>query len=818
MRKTKIIALSVLCLAFICIFSLVSCSSKEITESNITSVKLKGKGENREIKIEAEFTDEFVSQHKGEKIYLIAKGSEASGSYSPLAEARVKSEIKFEIPFSEKGKDHLNTAFVCAIVEGEGDARKFTPVTDERYITNITDYGSAVSRPTVSSIKGLATDDIGHASYLGVQHVLLDVKIENILLEGYEDGAKNTVSQGRTYYFDGEQVEYFDTKIKEASDMGAQVYLRFTLSRPQSSSEEGTEQKKTIDCLYFPSSPSTATSYMPNLSNSECVGYMRALFDFFADRYSGGEHGTAIDYIIGQNVNNSSKWNNAGSIDSDELCMYYMSWVRMAYSSLGSVASNGRVYISLDEAWRASSGGALAFLNSFNANSRATGNFGWSIALSYGDMTSDTAWAGTSEYSDTLSADTLTELEGILKTDDLKYNGNQRSVIISSYAIKRNEDKDSADSRRSSSLAYIYYATQNSDCIDALIYSYYKDDTWGILTSNGEQTSLCDTLAICSSSRAGELSYLDTVIGSKWISLKDGDNFDKSCVYYASVSADKIKTSGAKRLFNFDEGKTYGFVPLGGAEYASLCTYTNSSGETSTCLTSDGSGNTWRVLLCSSLGKNEIKSSKYIGLTLSSGTSGDDFAVIISGTAKKTKDKVSFCARAQATSDPTEYYFDISDFADKLSGDDISMAICTPSAVGRNAGGLTVYSASLYGSSGSQVWKYILIAVAIVAVAGGLFALVRVLDKRSEKNKKKAHRATSTQKDSKKSNGSGRSEKKGNSRGSTAGRSGKNTKSKTDGEDIDDTNDIEDIDDSEDADGNGDSDDEIIIPDGFDED
>lgn len=799
MKKTKFIAFLALCLTLICIAALVSCGSKDITESNITSVKLKGKGENREVKIEVEFTDEFVSEHKGEKIYLIAKSSESSDSYSPLAEGRVKSEMEFEIPFSEKGKDHLNTAFVCAVIEGEGDARKFTPVTDEKYISNISDYGTSVGRPSVSSIKGLATDDMGQAAYLGVQHILLDVKIEDILLEGYKDGAKSAVSQGRTYYFNGEQIEYFDKKIKEASDMGALVYLRFTLGKPSADSDESAEARRTIDCLYYPSASSGASAYMPCLTNGECAGYMRALFDFFADRYSGKEHGTAIDYIIGRNVNNSTKWNNAGNIESDEACRQYLSWVRMAYGCLSYKVSNCRVYISLDETWRASNGGSLAFLNSFNANARATGNFGWSIALSYGDMTSDTSWAGTSEYSDTLSADTLKELAGILKTDEFKYKNEQRRTIISSYAIKRNEASESSDSRRASSLAYIYYATQGSDCIDALIYSYCKDDTWGILKANGEQTSLYDTLAICSSSRAGELSNLDTVIGNKWISLKENDGFGKSCVYYASAATDKVRTSGAKRLFNFDDGSTYGFVPMGGAYYASLKGFTDAEGDEYTCLSSGGGADSWRVLFCGSLGKNEIKSSKYIGITLKSEFAGDEFVLIISGTSKKTKDTVTFCARAQASSELTEYYFDISDFADKLSGDDIKMSICTPTVAGRNAGELIVYSSSLYGSSGTQIWKYILIAIAIVVVVAGLFAVIRVLDKRAERKKKSTRRASGQR------NGAQRSGQSGQvGRSQSSGGSQKTGDENRSGG-------------AESSDGSGGDSDEIVIPDGFDE-
>ena len=735
MKKLKIIIC--ICLIIICVGLLSSCSKKgEVVDSNITSVELKGSGEKMEVRIKASFTDEFVAEHKGEKIYLIAKDLSGDAEvYTPLADTKVKGSVKFEIPFEENGKNHLNTAFVCAIIEGEGDSRQFTPVTDERYIQNISKIGSNASRPSVSTIKGLASDDIGHASYLGVDHLLLEVRIDKVLLEDYEENSVSFVNQGLTYYFDGQQIEYFDKTISEANAAGARVYLQFVLGTPDKKDE-----KQPIDCLYFPAASQKATYYMPNISDKKTEGYLGALYGLFADRYS-GEHGTAIDYIIGKNVNYGGTWNNAGNCENAE--EYYLAWVRLAHNNLTSKVSNGRVYISLDNGWRATSGGALAYLNSFNTNAKATGNFDFGIALSYGEISGDSVWASSDEHSVNLTPDSLSELGVILDTDDFKFENNRRSVIISEFALKNNRNSENNSTRRAASYIYTYYATQKYDFIDALIYSSYESDTWGLLYSTGESTSLCDALAICGSNRIGELSYMDSLVGNKWTALKGDKGFNNVSLYYGSA-LQSAKTSSAKRLFNFGAGSDYGFAPMGDGHYASLCEYTNADGKVGTYLSLGGGDQNWRVFYSGNISKTEIPSSKYVGITLNSESSGEEFVIIITGISKKTKAPITYCARAEATSTPTEYFFDISSFADKLmTSSDISFSICTPTSEGQYSGGLSVYKVALYGSSGTQVWKYILIVAIIIVLAVALFIVIRVVNNMDKKKKRSSRRKIS---------------------------------------------------------------------------
>lgn len=728
MKKFKFSAFILLVLCAVLVFS--ACGKKEnIESSDIASVALKGSGENRKVEIEAKFTEKFVEDNKGKKLHLVTKSEDGDGTYISLGETKVKENVKFEIPYGQNGKNYLNSAFMCA-VEDESTGT-FTPVTNEKYITNISDMGDKVTLGATSSIKGLATDNIGHANYLGVQHILLEVRIDEVLLKGYKKNSESIVSGGLTYYFDGEYIEELDKKISQATDLGARVYLQFILGMPD---REGENAKEPIGCLYFSGVSDKAKSYLPNLENTEASGYIAALFDFFASRYSTGEQGLCIDYIIGRNANNMVSDSNAGKADTAKARSNYHKWVRIAYNSLVSRVSNGRVYISLDNAWRTTEGG-LVFLNEFNKLSKAGGNFEWHISLSYGNISSDTIWESGDEYSEYFTANSLSDLASVVSNEDFMYKNRERSVIISSFSLKRTPENENSDARRSASLAFTYYATQNSGIVDALIYSSYEDDSYGLLDSSGEKTPLLDTFAICSSNRAGELEGIGSIIGEKWQSLKEDKKFGKISTYYVTPTDKKISTSSYKSLFNFTSGKNFGFSPMGGADYASLVRFETDDNKTTRRLVSDGGGDSWRVLFSNGLGKSEINKSKYLGITLSTENSGGEFMVILSGQSKKTKDTLTLCATASASSTPTEYIFDISDFSEMLSSGEVTFSICVPD--GSSSGRIIVEKAQLYGSTGSQIWKYVCIVLAIIIASAAIFFVVTVLIKRADVAEKK---------------------------------------------------------------------------------
>jgi len=331
----------------------------------------------------------------------------------------------------------------------------------------------------------------------------------------------------------------------------------------------------------------------------------------------------------------------------------------------------------------------------------------------------------------------------------------QRRVIISEFSIPVNKESANSEDRRAASYAYVYYSTLNADFADALFYTEYVDDQRGLLTNNLTATKLCDVYAICSSNRTQELSFIDSIIGDKWKALKKSESFEETNVIYSSIVTKEVKTSNPKRLFDFSKGDIYGFKPAGGAEYVSLVDYAQKDGKSNTCLIIGGAKGGWKTAFCKAVGKSELDSSKYLGITAAGQYSGQKAYLVITGISKKSDEKFSICMATTLTAEPKEYFFDISDFADKLSSsDDVSFSVCIPEDTQASAGEVYVYKINLYGSSGSQVWKYILIILIIILVAVGIFVGIRLFEKRSKRGKGKSKSASKKSNSSAKRSGS----------------------------------------------------------------
>ena len=179
----------------LCALCLVSCSGqKEPYETEIVSVKLDNKGEN--IKIEATFDSEFVNEHKGEKVYLLVLNTpytgRLGGTQSPAAPTKVKDKVDFEIPLYENNSTRIASSFVLALYSEatESDPASYVPVTGEAYISN--PEKTAVNTSEVrhsASVKGITDYDTERSVYLGVSHMLIEVRIDKVLSGEYRKGA-----------------------------------------------------------------------------------------------------------------------------------------------------------------------------------------------------------------------------------------------------------------------------------------------------------------------------------------------------------------------------------------------------------------------------------------------------------------------------------------------------------------------------------------------------------------------------------------------------------------------------------------------------
>ena len=728
----------------LCAFCLVSCSGqKEPYETEIVSVKLDNKGEN--IKIEATFDSEFVNEHKGEKVYLLVLNTpytgRLGGTQSPAAQTKVKDKVDFEIPLYENNSTRIASSFVLALYSEatESDPASYVPVTGEAYINN--PEKTAVNTSEVehsASVKGITDYDIERSVYLGVSHMLIEVRIDKILSEEYREGAYCHNHNGVTYFFDREEVSLLDEKIKTATDNGIEVYLQFILGMPNKD-EDGNFEYEMIDCLYCPDADSDKSGYMINMTNTEAVGYVRALFDFFASRYSvkDGEYGFAANFVIGKNANGYSEYNNAGSWDAELYQTCYSVLVRTAHNILRSYCQNGEVYLSVSNIWRNDTGygneiGAKAFLNKLLSNGISGGNFDWNVSLSL-NSASDALWTDSAEAYPNITVNSIHELTNLLSSGEYLYGEESRKLIVDELKLTGNTQDSASLQRMSASYAYAYYKLSSDGKVTAVFY----DCASSSVTDPGGEGLFGEVFRYCGTDNADALGSLSTIVGSMWDEISIAVNSDESCLLTeksAVTSLDRSKLRAKKSLYDFSLGSDYGFFASGGMEYAALVNKSFTDGSQSTALSAvpssgEGADGEWAAIKKTDLKASEIKASGYLGITLSS-DKPRQVMIIISDSGMRDGKRAVFAGTGSAGAQVGTVYFDISDFVSEISSsDNLTFSICVD---GGDPAALTIYDISLYGSSGSGAGSVVTVVVVVVLAAGGAAALLYFVMKRKK--------------------------------------------------------------------------------------
>ena len=230
------ICLTLLLALVLCSLTFIGCSSDEkVTENKILSVEVKSN--KNKVKLKAGLSEEYVDEHRKEKVYLLAMENAYTGEledYTVIANARVKDSMTFTFDLNGDNGSMQNSAFVLArVVSGKGEEAVYEAISPAAHITNPEIFSSSSAKATDGGFKGFSTDNVYEAELLGASSVLFEVEMNELILNGYEDGAINYFYGDRSFYFDGAAVAELDKKISDATALGMKVYLRTVLKYPQ---------------------------------------------------------------------------------------------------------------------------------------------------------------------------------------------------------------------------------------------------------------------------------------------------------------------------------------------------------------------------------------------------------------------------------------------------------------------------------------------------------------------------------------------------------------------------------------------------------
>lgn len=705
-------------------------------ENGITSVLVAKNGQ--KLTISASLSESYIAANKREDVYIfeIPVGLDTSSLsvLTPAASFKVKDSHSVSLPLIDGNFTSLYSSFVLGETDGYGG---YTPIGEPVYIMNPEAVAERTDAYHVSrSIKGIETESVYDALDLGASQVVLDVVLEDFLRGPSADlhsPVIDYVMNGISYHFDAALISELDTKILTLSDAGVTVYLRFLLNSPADTLKNG------LDTLGYNTAESGALHYALNPNNGNCAPRLAAFFEFLAERYTrpDREYGFCASFIIGKNVNIPSVYNNAGvSPTLEKYAADYSLCVRLANIALSSVYSEGRVYISIGNNWNApprsdyaADASAADFLAAFSAETAKSGDFDWSIATAAHalDLADPSVWddilatGASSQYVSPGNISTLT----YAVSKGYPFCGNPRRIIIDSFAVTSaggNHDKQAA------SYAYAYYKAAEETSVSAIIYSDLTDaapsdisehtipeaglaayggdlavgakkEIWDVFrtidTHNDEPARAAG--ALCE----GQFNY---VYGN--ISERVKQNY--LCTGSASVisSKDDYKLSP---LVDFTEGSLMGAhsaLPYSGVALEGI------NGKPALSIFGVG----MRGAAVSGIDGERISGSKYIVLDLVGVTGRGSLTLRLADSANP---ELYYSSSVKYGTGSSSLCFNVSDFTDLCSSEEMVISIFVSPDVGSESSGLyisTIHAARPGLSFSKVLWTIVIILIVFFAL------------------------------------------------------------------------------------------------------
>lgn len=373
--------------------------------------------------------------------------------------------------------DRLYSKFVVAVWDGT----KYIEISKPHYITNpevVASNTKAFNDPLTKKGLNIQLNMLGDAFELGVKHVATNISFHQILGQGID-----YQYDGKTYHFDKNVIESYDSTISALSGKGMTVTAIILNGWNDA----------TPDLIYPGTKKSSkAFYYMFNTATQNGLDQTRAIASFLAERYNGANpsHGKISNWIIGNEINNQ-QWNYVGEKDITSYVQAYQDAFRVFYTAIKSTSANDRVYYSLDYNWNNEFDnklkyGGKAIVDTFNSIANDQGQMDW--GLSYHPypcpMTEPEFWDDdqtgliTSDFnSPVINFKNLTTLTDYMAQDALKSpTGHVRHIILTEQGFTATSPtRGNVAQIQAAAYAYSYYMVDSNPYIDAYILSRQVD-------------------------------------------------------------------------------------------------------------------------------------------------------------------------------------------------------------------------------------------------------------------------------------------------------------------------------------------------------
>ena len=338
----------------------------------------------------------------------------------------------------------------------------------------------------ITSKKGIQ----GTSAYtedLGVQHVLLNVDMADLISTTEKSGYVPYTYKGKTYYF-GDLIALKDTIYylhgwgsNGENPYGANHARNVTLVLLMSWKDE-------LSYLIHPSArkKGAAPYYALNMQDATARDTFEALFRYMGEWL--GQYKTRVsNWTLGNEVNSCKAWNYSGNMSLNQCVENYAKAFQLLYKGVKRTATSSRVFISLDHCWTASVAGhsGKSFLDQFAAYMAKTApDMQWNVnyhpysdplgSTNFWSNTSSTSNSSNTKYISMRNINVLTDYLSQLESKYGKASGSIR-VILGEFGYSANEGNTSQEQHQAAALGYGYYIAMANSRIDSYIIRAYQD-------------------------------------------------------------------------------------------------------------------------------------------------------------------------------------------------------------------------------------------------------------------------------------------------------------------------------------------------------
>ncbi len=338
----------------------------------------------------------------------------------------------------------------------------------------------------ITSKKGIQ----GTSAYtedLGVQHVLLNVDMADLISTTEKSGYVPYTYKGKTYYF-GDLIALKDTIYylhgwgsNGENPYGANHARNVTLVLLMSWKDE-------LSYLIHPSArkKGAAPYYALNMQDAVAKDTFEALFRYMGEWL--GQYKTRVsNWTLGNEVNSCKEWNYSGNMSLNQCVENYAKAFQLLYKGVKRTATSSRVFISLDHCWTASVAGhsGKSFLDQFAAYMAQTApDMQWNVnyhpysdplgKAEFWNNTSSTSDSSNSKYISMRNINVLTDYLSQLESRYGKASGSIR-VILGEFGYSANAGNTSQEQHQAAALGYGYYIAMANSRIDSYIIRAYQD-------------------------------------------------------------------------------------------------------------------------------------------------------------------------------------------------------------------------------------------------------------------------------------------------------------------------------------------------------